>query len=68
MHVPAELGHDTTLPSCFSACAVNKLLFWGLFSATFTHVFCLLVVILLFKVVPERGAKVLSSVLSIRRL
>lgn len=50
------------LPFHFSCYIANKYLLHRQFSATFLSLFCILLVILLFKMTTKFGAKVLASV------
>lgn len=62
---PAEVKQGDTVPSCFSSQAVP---FCGLFTAVCSAFLPFLVVILPFKIIaPKHSAKVLSSVLKIKK-
>lgn len=62
-----EVKCSIVLLSCFTSHTVNKRLFHGLSSATFSQ-FCALVGALLFKMAPKHSIEMLSSVLKHKKV
>ena len=67
VHVHRWGQRRSPLPSCSDFHILNKCLFHGLFSATFSTPLCFVVVISLFQMAPKCGAGVLSAVSSLKK-